>query len=442
MSNYVSLEEASKRLGITADELVEMRSRGEIFGFRDGASWKFKPEEIDRVRLELSGDILDEEAGGSSILVSENQIGPSGSKSGSTIGADGRGTKPDSDLKLSDDIEEGSDVALIPDPSSGSGVRLVNRNAPAPDDDDVLELADDDDDSVEIGSGSLLGSDISDIDLGSDLKIDIGSGSDAPISTTTNRHGSDVLAGSDVRLKSGSSDGGDVVRGDSDPSISGSGSLGLGGELAISDEDDLVLGSGSDLGLAADSGINLMSPSDSGLSLEDEPLDLAGTGISGLDLAGEGSDPGGSGSGISGSGSLVDFQQDEEFQLSPSGGIEAEEDSGSQVIELEDSTDFGDAVGGLPGDDGMLGGEFGSDQADGSLGVESGMAGAAMMQGTPEVPMGIFPVTALLVTLLTCGMSAIFVTDIVRNMWEWNSSSDLTSWFTNLVMSSLGLGKS
>ncbi len=39
--------------------------------------------------------------------------------------------------------------------------------------------------------------------------------------------------------------------------------------------------------LAAESGINLMSPSDSGLSLEEEPLDLAGTGISGLDLGAE-----------------------------------------------------------------------------------------------------------------------------------------------------------
>jgi excisionase family DNA binding protein len=49
MANYVSLEEAAKILGVSTDALVEMRSKGQIFGYRDGASWKFKQEEIDRV---------------------------------------------------------------------------------------------------------------------------------------------------------------------------------------------------------------------------------------------------------------------------------------------------------------------------------------------------------------------------------------------------------
>ena len=57
MANYVSLEEAAKILGISTDDLVEMRSKGEIFGYRDGASWKFKQEEIDRV-LDERGDII------------------------------------------------------------------------------------------------------------------------------------------------------------------------------------------------------------------------------------------------------------------------------------------------------------------------------------------------------------------------------------------------
>ena len=66
-------------------------------------------------------------------------------------------------------------------------------------------------------------------------------------------------------------------------------SKGLGSVLELSgdDEDELVLGSDSAIGIGSESGINLMSPSDSGLSLEDEPLDLAGTGISGLDLGAE-----------------------------------------------------------------------------------------------------------------------------------------------------------
>ncbi len=118
MANYVSLDDAAKILGVSSEELVDMRSRGEIFGYRDGTSWKFKEEEIDRVRAELAGDVMDEDAGGSSILISERQSEKSGSKpsaGGSDIGLG-------SDLKLmGDDSRAGSDVKLVADPASGSG---------------------------------------------------------------------------------------------------------------------------------------------------------------------------------------------------------------------------------------------------------------------------------------------------------------------------------
>ena len=281
MANYVSIEQAAKILGISTEELVEMRSRGEIFGYRDGTSWKFKEEEIERVQAELQGDALDEEAGGSSILVSERQAGPSGKDaSSSEIGLG-------SDLKLmGDGSRVGSDVKLVADPKSGSGVRLVQKPSANSD----LNLA------KQSNQGS-------DLDLGSDLKL---IDDEAVSSGVKPSLGSGVL---DSKVKMG-------------PGSSPVGS-GLGSELELSedDEDDLVLGSDSGVGLASESGINLMSPSDSGLSLEDEPLDLAGTGISGLDLGGEvGSGVGsnvGSASGVNGlgSGALVDFSQGEEFQL-------------------------------------------------------------------------------------------------------------------------------
>jgi len=103
MANYVSLDEAAKILGISSDELVEMRSRGEIFGYRDGASWKFKQEEIDRVQSERE-DLLDAQDSDDELAL-------------------------DSDLRLSDDGAPGSDVALVPDPRSDSGVKLVNRSS-------------------------------------------------------------------------------------------------------------------------------------------------------------------------------------------------------------------------------------------------------------------------------------------------------------------------
>ena len=101
-AQFITLEEAAKKLGINTDELVEMRSRGDIFGYRDGGSWKFKPEEIERVAAEMMGDALDEDPAGSSILVSEQDLGSTGSKHGSTIGSDiniaGDAADPDSDV--------------------------------------------------------------------------------------------------------------------------------------------------------------------------------------------------------------------------------------------------------------------------------------------------------------------------------------------------------
>lgn len=432
MSNFVSLEDAAKKLGVSVDELVEMRSRGEIFGYRDGGSWKFKPEEIERVTIEMSGGALDEDPTGSSILVSESEL-DSTSKHGSTIG---------SDLSIADDSSDvDSDVALVADPGSGSDVRLVANQSSEPelaasdDDDDELALASDDGDDI------LSGSDPS-VSLGSDLELAAGSalGSDIPLSGLSGSGDLDLgsvgdpsgVMGSDLSLE-----GSGIIQGDSDPAID-SGSLDLAGsDLELTDDGDLVLGGGSDLALGSDSGINLMSPADSGISLEDEPLDLAASGISGLDLASEGSDV----ESPSASGSAVDFQQDEEFQLSPSGALETDDDSGSQVIELEDSSEFGDAAVALPAEDGfdaIADVEGGGLEDAGALGETA--AGPAMTMGVPEVPYNLLNVLSLLGILLLMCLSGILVTDIVRNMWAWSGAeSSLTSGFTDMVISAFGL---
>ena len=49
MAKLIELEEAAQLLGMTADELTDMRSRNEIFGIRDGSGWKFKEQELERV---------------------------------------------------------------------------------------------------------------------------------------------------------------------------------------------------------------------------------------------------------------------------------------------------------------------------------------------------------------------------------------------------------
>ena len=436
-SNFIPLEEAAKRLGVTTEEIIEMRSRGDIFGYRDGASWKFKPEELERVMSEMAGDVLDEDPTGSSILVSVQEVGGSGSKVGSTIG---------SDLQLTTEgPDEDSDVALVPDPGVGSDVKLVVGDAVQPvsakmasadDDDDELSLAIDDDeltladDSAKPALPSVTVDKKADI-LAADSDLSLASASDLSL-------GSDVLTGSGIAL--GSDD--NIIKGDSDPSI-GSGVLNASAsDLELADESDLVLGGGSDLALSNDSGINLMSPSDSGISLEDEPLDLAASGISGLELAVEASGSDVSGvSGISGVGSGVDVKKDEEFQLSPSGGeIETDEDSGSQVIELEDSSEFGDAAVALPADDGGFGDQgFGDASAEGGLAAGFGATGGpAVHYGTPEIPYTTLEVVGLLGILLLMCMSGILVTDVIRNMWAWSGTSDLTSGFTSMILNAFG----
>jgi excisionase family DNA binding protein len=426
MANYVSLDEAAKILGISTDELVEMRSRGEIFGYRDGTSWKFKQEEIDRVQSELGGDALDESAGGSSVLVSERQLGPAGSRSGSTVGKGSSGGSDvvlDSDLRLAQGSSGGdSDVALVPDPSSSSGVKLVKRQPTDGEGSDVpLEQP-----AAENGSDG-------EVVLGSDLRLDL-----SPEASGIDLLGDSGSLDSNVLDSKVSGKGGSSKTGSK--SGTGSGNANLSHlELAKDDEDDLVLGSDSGLSLGSESGINLMSPSDSGLSLDDEPLDLAGTGISGLDLGAEVGSGTGSGkssaggSGSLGSGSLVDFQKGEEFQLTPSksGAIEMDDDSSSQVIELEDSASFGDV--GMPGPD------LGAVQEAGGLeGGEGPEIGQSFPGRLAEVPYTGFQVGALMLILLVMGLAGVLTTDIIRNLWAWDGEADYSTGLTSMLVKAVG----
>ncbi len=426
MADFIALEDAAQLLNISLEELKDMRSRGEIFGVRDGTSWKFKAEEIERVRSELAGDVLDEDPAGSSILVSERSVGSAGSKVGSTLG----GGAADSDLRLEDDEDNddsdelslGSDVALVADPASASGVRLVNRNAPAPaeDDDEVLEIPDE-----EASGGSLLISDLNLEGLSDHGAASTpGSGISLDESTRKGALDSDVLSGISASRSSAPSDAADLIRGDSDP------------DLSLNDDDgDLVLGSDSGLSLKSDSGINLNSPADSGISLEDEPLDLAGAGISGLGLGSDeiGSDP--AASGVSGSGiSGIDFAAAEDFQLSPSGGFEVEEDSGSQVIELEDSADFA-AV--SPDGFGQVDGAVGGfDENEGVVGFDdTDQPQAGYAATVPDVQFAGWQVASLLGTIVILGLAGILMTDISRNLWAAADGSDanLNSWLSEAI---------
>jgi hypothetical protein len=234
-------------------------------------------------------------------------------------------------------------------------------------------------------------------------------------------------------------------------------------DLVIADDDDdlLIDSAGSDISVAGDSGINLMSPSDSGLSLESEPLDLAGSSISALDLGAELSEGGssGSGSGVAeGEESAIDFQSDEEFQLSPSGvGFDAEE-SGSQVIEVEDSEAIGEAVEfdgaefaeadplaadvfteeAAPLEEGFV------EEAGEGIAIDDTSAAptpSAAAIGSYEIPFTIMQCIALVMIIGVMSLGGMLMTDLLKNMWAYNELSAPVSSLTDALIDVAGWGR-
>ncbi|MGB1925632.1 MAG: helix-turn-helix domain-containing protein [Rubripirellula sp.] len=402
MANYLSLEEAAKKLGISSDRLVDLRSQGQVRGFRDGASWKFPEDAIEQLAEELgasagSGDLMES---GDLLLESEGddllEIDSAAGDSGSLVLSDESPAAPDSgasSLELMDELDvlSGSEAAGSGSPSSGV-----------------------------LGELDLLGSDSPN---GSGL---IGGDSDL------------ILAG-----VSESDEADDALAEDDDLVIA-------------ADDDDLLLGSaGSDISIAGDSGINLMSPSDSGLSLESEPLDLAGSSISSLDLDDE--IAGGSNSGSKSGDIAVDFEADEEFQLSPSGiGLDADLDSGSQVIEVEESeaiaeaVEFSDADAFADADaldDGVFASASSSDEAlaldadDEAIALDdsaSPMAVAASSSAAYEVPFTLFQCITLVLIICVMSLGGMLMTDLVRNLWTYAEPTTPVSSLTDSLIEMMG----
>lgn len=552
MAKFLELNEAAQLLGVTPDKLVEMRSNGDIRGFRDGASWKFKEDELERAKEEMAADGLDdtlnlagdgsselgfadaENEDDESILVTEEELGQSGDQTSSTIiGKKGSDEPADSDLKLTEGspgsdltLADGSDLALgsesggsdlafvadegsdltldggsgidsavVPhEPTAGSSIVGVGPEK----DSSVVGGEKTKKDSSVVGDSSAEGSSVLAYDesaAGSSVIGETGSSVISGGAPGDSGSSSDVtlvpgVGDSDVALvpDPGSDKGGPAgVRPDSDilvddseltlegPDAGGTGNLELaadtGGtgsalsdldmaldsELALSDDDDVVLsgsGTGSDLSLSAadsginlssptdsglsleaDSGINLQSPTDSGLSLDEEPLDLGGSSISSLELP-EDEEVVGLDDALE-SLDEVDAEpaavkKDEEFLLSPSDEMFMDEsDSGSQVIALEDSEAFDqDAATLVPGEGGqaLLAETAGLEQQLDSL--ESGgepatpigapaPTPAAPAPDLPETPYSIWNIIGLLMIVMFLSLAAVLMTDMVKNMWAW-----------------------
>jgi excisionase family DNA binding protein len=429
---YYTVEEAAAILGATPAEVNQKRERNEIRGFRDGASWKFRTEDVETLvrQLRAKRDPVPPPGDDADVVLSDLTLDGSDSEaSGTVIGPVGRPSS-DSDIQLADsglnidlaaDDEGSGTVARVPSKPSGSDIEITL-------DDDVLV-------------------DEKQADLGEDS----GTVANVPPPRASGK------SGSDLALAAAS-----------------------GGSSKKLDDDDIVLGggsSGSDITIGGDSGISLLDPTDSGLSLE-EPLELDRMDEDSLELGDDDmltfADDTGS------SVAPTPLKKDEEFLLTPLEEVadEEESESGSQVIALDTAptsdataTMLGPAVPGMspasaglglppmggPGMTSMLDEDFAASTAAAPALAAAVSAPAISPLGTPMAAQPMFspegapiatalpeaPYTNLnIVTLCACFLfillAGVFTFDLMRNMWSWNGNFTVTGLLMDFVVNLIG----
>ncbi len=312
---YLSLDEAASMLGMPREEINRLREKGELRGFADRGTWKFKIEDIESLGRSRQADsdpevpmILDESESGDAIVIEDDVPDIF---SGAGMSPDD--SSADRDLLSNSD----SDVRLVLDDELASAVQGdladsdsdVNLVGDAADSDSDVKLADDA--TVRDIDMPLLADSDSDVKLAvpqqdapisldrsdSDVQllpepVDLGQASDSDVA---------ILKGSDsaVSLDFGDSEHGETVLADDidlGPSSSGilSGGSGVGirpndSGIALDDDEGITLASpsgvGSGITLGEDSGISL-SAADSGISLSaaDSGISLEAVADSGISL--------------------------------------------------------------------------------------------------------------------------------------------------------------
>lgn len=423
----LNLDQAAELLGFTPQQLKDMAGTGDIHATKSGDTYTFSQSEVERF-ADMNGITLgsgkDQEYGladddADSVLVDEAPVSAAAGGSGNIIGAEGGASPHDSDLKLSDSLEleldDGDELSL--DLGEGDVDQDDKTQFAVSGDfnfDDADEFSLDLDDQGEIEADDkthfAVGEDALNVNAEDELSLDLGGGSE-----------------DETQFAIGDSDGFKVGEDD----------LVLGGN-------DNLMGAGtgsSDVGLASDSGVNIGSPQDSGISLEGA-VDLAGDSSLSLELPDAG-----------------DVQADEEFML---GGTPDNDmsDSGSQVIAISDSAAFGDdaatmvapdaavdpfaqppadpfaqapadpfAAAGQVAADPFAAAPAGADPFGAPMGfeepaaepvMESDMLAADAAMAAPKMPeatYGFFNVMSLFMIFIAQFAGLLLMVDVVRNIW-------------------------
>ncbi len=97
---YLNVKEAAETLGVSEDEIKQMLERRELHGYRDGADWKFKPEDVRQDR-QRAGPVRRTRA---TSLLSETELGPAEAGLSGTVIGMGSPDKAaaESDVRLAD----------------------------------------------------------------------------------------------------------------------------------------------------------------------------------------------------------------------------------------------------------------------------------------------------------------------------------------------------
>ena len=389
---YYNSEETAKTLGISEAEVKQMAQSQQLHGYRDGAQWKFKAEEVDRLAQERSAQPpSDPGAGESDVLLSELELGPSASGgSGTVIGGvdNGGGPAADSDIRLG---EESATPQAAPADELGSKVSQFEE----------LDLALEEDLTLE--------------DSQVTVDEEAGSGSSSVDVAGTNLEDDDLVLG-------GSGAGSDItIGGDSgislvDPADSG---LSLEEPLGAIGEESLELGE--------DDMIAVGEPVEAGEA--DSPTELKTDDdflLTPLDDAGEEED--------SESGSQVialDLEGDEAATMI------ADAPAGSEMAAMLDEDlspqPAADAGLGAAVDAAALGAAPLGTQPGGFVeGAPLGQAAAAALPEAPYTGWNIFFLSVCSVFLLLVGM---MMYDLLRNMWSWDGAYAVNSSVMDFILS-------
>lgn len=373
---YYNTQETAKLFDVAVDEIKQMLDRRELHGYRDGADWKFKVEDIDRMAQDrrAAKPAASAEEGGGDVLLSEVELGQSDvGASGTVIGMErgGRGAG-ESDIQLA-----GSERAPESKPKDAVDSKVAQF--------EELDLTLDEDLTLEDSS----------------VKLNIKPGSGSAVD----------LTGKDLE--------------DDDLVLGGSGT---GSDLTIGGDSGISLVDPSDSGLSLEQPINLSGAGEESLELGEDDLLMVGSGIgSGSPAKAKGNDDF----------LLTPLEDAADTEDSESGSqviaLDNEGDESATMI----GTSAGVSMAAMLDED--LSAQPAMDMGMGTpmmvspgLGIQSGgfAEGAPTMQPTAvlaETPYTGLQITGLVFVALFLMLCGMVTYDLMRNMWSWDGPYTINS---------------